>query len=272
MMIKRYKCILYGWKKLIGICLVVFALTSCVKTKDIIYFQPNDPSLDEITSKIDEKYIPKIQKGDILSIIVSSLDKNSDEMFNPISQQTYQNTNQSTGTTAPAPIVGFQVDVNGKISLPILGQVSVEGLTSQELSKQLTEKLGTYLESPTVIVRIANFKISVLGEVARPSVYTIPNESITLPEAIAMAGDLTPYGKRKNILIIRETSGNREFVRIDITKRDIFNTPYYYLHPGDIVYVEPSAGKITTSDRAYQLAPIITSSLSLLIVILTAFL
>lgn len=251
------------------ICFVLFLtmLTSCVKTKHIIYFQPDDPTLDEITSKIDPKYIPRIQEGDILSIIVSSLDRKSDEMFNPVMQNSGQ---QVTAVTANTPITGFQVDKKGNISLPILGEVHVDGLTSAELSTQLTDKLETYLESPTVIVRIANFKISVMGEVARPSVYVIPNESVTLTEAIAMAGDLTLYGKRKNVLLIREKENGREFVRIDLTKRDVFNTPYYYLHSGDIVYVEPTAGRVTSSDRVYQLAPIVTSSLSLLIVIFTA--
>ena len=110
-----------------------------------------------------------------------------------------------------------------------------------------------------------------LGEVARPAQYVIPHERITMPEVMALAGDLTIYGKRKNVLVIRETDGQRTFARLDLTKRDVFESPYYYLRSGDIVYVEPTKGKMTSTDRTYQLTPVIISSISFLIMILNLF-
>jgi polysaccharide export outer membrane protein len=144
-------------------------------------------------------------------------------------------------------------------------------MTSGELSIKLTEQLQQYLTAPSVIVRIANYTVSVMGEVSRPALYTIPNEQITLPEALALAGDLTIYGKRHNILIIREIDGNRQFARVDLTSREIFNSPFYYLHSGDVVYVMPTSGRLTSTDRVYQLTPIIVNSLTLCVLIFTTF-
>jgi polysaccharide export outer membrane protein len=109
-----------------------------------------------------------------------------------------------------------------------------------------------------------------LGEVKSPSVYTIPNEKITILEAIALAGDLTTFGKRDNILVVRDANGKRTFNRVDISRRDVFNSPYYYLHPNDVVYVEPVQGKFTSSDRSIQLLPIIISGLTLITTLLIA--
>jgi polysaccharide export outer membrane protein len=108
-----------------------------------------------------------------------------------------------------------------------------------------------------------------MGEVNRPSVYTIPNERITLPEALSLAGDLTIFGKRKNIMVIREVNGKREFGRVDLTKRDLFSSPYYYLHSNDVIYVEANTGKFTASDKTTQLLPIVISGLSLIGIFLT---
>jgi polysaccharide export outer membrane protein len=248
-----------------------FLMSACVSTKKITYFQPVSRELDEVISKIEATYIPRIKEGDILSIAVSSLSKEANEMFNPVTQvQNYYT--QNVGTIAPNPVLGYTVDAAGNISVPLLGSVQAEGLTSRELSIKLTAQLQQYLESPTVIVRIANYTVSVLGEVARPAMYTIPNEQITLPEALSLAGDLTIYGKRENILIIREFEGTRQFARIDITKRDIFTSPFYYLRSGDVIYVEATSGKLTSTDRIYQLAPIVINSLTLCVLILTTLL
>jgi polysaccharide export outer membrane protein len=259
----------YVFKKIIYCGIACCVLTSCLSTKKITYFQPLNPELDQVVSQIEETYIPVIKAGDILSIIVSSLDKKESEMFNPVTQIINYST-QNVGTIAPEPVLGFTVSTSGNISLPILGNVHVAGLTSKELEVKLTEQLQQYIKSPTVLVRIANYTVSVLGEVARPARYTIPNEHITLPEALSLAGDLTIYGKRKNVLLIRETDGNRQFVRIDLTKRDVFNSPYYYLHSGDIIYVEATSGKLTTIDRVYQLTPIVINSLTLMVLILNS--
>jgi polysaccharide export outer membrane protein len=251
---------------------ICFLMSACISTKKITYFQSESRELDEVIAKIEETYTPQIKEGDILSITISGLGKETNEMFNPVTQ-ILSYTTQPAGTIAPHPIIGYTVDAAGNISLPLLGNVHVKGLTSKELSINLTAQLEQqYLKSPTVIVRIANYTVSVLGEVARPAVYTIPNEQITLPEALALAGDLTIYGKRNNILVIREFEGTRQFTRIDITQRDVFTSPFYYLRAGDLIYVEATSGKLTATDRTYQLAPIIINSLTLCVLIFTTFL
>ncbi len=157
----------------------------------------------------------------------------------------------------------------GTIKLPLIGQVSVLGLTNAKAAEQIGNKLTAYLKEPTVNVRNLNFRISVLGEVTRPALFTIPNEQITLPEALGLAGDLTIYGRRDNVLVIREEANKRVFARLDLTQRDAFRSPYYSLHPNDVVYVEPGKTRITSVDKAYQLAPIFIGALSLIAIIAT---
>ncbi|MCL2097300.1 MAG: polysaccharide biosynthesis/export family protein [Bacteroidales bacterium] len=249
----------------IGCSIVAMSLTACRTTKDITYFQSAEPTLDQIALSLGETYTPRIQPGDVLSIVVSSLNKEANEMFNPIP---LNNNVQQRQVGVLQPANGFRVDSTGYISLPLLGSLKAQGLTTNEFSARITEGLDAYLEAPTVVVRLANFQISVMGEVGRPSVYNIPNEKITLPEAIALAGDIGIYGRKTNVLIIREEGDHRTFARIDMTGRDFFFSPYYYLHPGDIVYVEATSGKITASDRIYQLAPIFLSSISVILVLI----
>jgi polysaccharide export outer membrane protein len=159
------------------------------------------------------------------------------------------------------------VDANGAIELPLIGSLKVAGLTTMQARDTIKAKLTKYLKEPTVNIRFLNYKISVLGEVQRPSVYVIPNETITLPEALGLAGDMTIYGKRGNVLIIRDNNGKKEFGRVDLNSRDLFSSPYYYLHANDVVYVEPSAGRIAQTDKIYQITPIILSALSFLSII-----
>lgn len=241
--------------------------SSCVSTKDVTYFQSALPEKDIETFQISNQYIAKIQEGDIISVIVSSLSPEASAMFNPV--MSIPTPVQNTQTNNLPPANGYLIDQNGNIKLPLVGELKIAGLSTKEATDIITQKLDKYLQQPTVNLRILNYKVSVMGEVNRPSVYTIPNEKITLPEALSLAGDLTIYGKRNNIMVIRENEGRREFARVDLTKRDLFTSPYYYLHPNDIVYVEPTKGKVTSSDRTIQLAPIVMSGLSLLVLIIT---
>lgn len=245
--------------------IIVTLATSCISQKDVTYFQAENENKISDKAEIKYQYISKIQMGDILGIMVSSLSPEASMMFNP-----YPNIPggiQTTQTNSPMAATGYLVDEEGFISLPLAGKLKVAGLNVKSATDQITEKLNQYLMQPTVNVRVLNFKVSILGEVARPSVYTVANEKITLPEALSLAGDLTIFGKRNNILVIREVEGKREFARVDITKRDFFDSPYYYLHSNDVIYVEPGKGRITSTDRTVQLAPMIISALSLLTII-----
>ena len=164
---------------------------------------------------------------------------------------------------------GYLVAMDGTIELPLIGQVTVANLTNAKASELIRTKLKVYLKEPTVSVRNLNFRISVLGEVTRPALFTIPNEQITLPEALGLAGDLTIYGRRDNVLIIREEGKQRVFARLDLTKRETFRSPYYSLHPNDVIYIEPGKGRITSVDRVFILTPIVTGILSLVAIIAT---
>ena len=253
--------------KITWTCLACCLLSGCLSTKDITYFQAGSPKRDEVVKKMEAAYTPVIKPGDVLSISVNSLDKDDREVFNPLPAFVTQQA-QIGGFIVLQPIRGFTVDEAGAINFPQVGTMKVVGLTTKEVEMKLTEQLQEYIKSPTVSVYIANYFISVVGEVARPAQYVIPHNRITLPEALALAGDLTIHGKRTNVLVIRELEGKRTFARVNLTDRSLFNSPYYYLQSGDYIYVEPGKGKLTSSDRTFQVAPIIISSLSFLLLII----
>lgn len=247
------------------IFLISILFTSCLTRKQITYFQAANERSDTTTVSIKEKFISKIQPGDILNIRVFSLSQEANAMFNVFPQEEAGN-----ATNAMAAPVGFLVAADGTVTLPLAGKIQVVGLNSADASDTITKKLEQYLVEPTVSIRIVNFKISVLGEVYHPSVYIIANDRITLPEALSLAGDLTVYGKRKNILIIREEDGKREFARVDLTKRDFFDSPYYYLRPNDVIYAEPSTGRVLGTSGLLQVAPLVLSALTLLVLIINS--
>ncbi len=254
-----------SWSLLLVIVLSINSLQGCTSAKKLTYFQ--GISGREDTVAIPTPFVPLIKKGDVLSVQVSSLNAEASSYFNPVSMA------DASATANPAnPLArtaGYVVANDGTIKLPLIGQLAVEGLTNAKAGELISGKLKNYLKEPTVNVRNLNFRISVLGEVSRPSLFNIPTEQITIPEALGLAGDLTIYGRRDNVLIIREEGNQRIFTRIDLTRRDAFRSPYYSLHPNDIVYVEPGKARVTTVDRTYQLAPIVTGILSLIAIIAT---
>jgi len=143
----------------------------------------------------------------------------------------------------------------------------VQGKTTDSVREEIKTKAATYYKDPVVNVRFANFKITVLGEVNKPSTYVMPNEKVTLLDALGAAGDLTIYGKRENVLLIRDNNGKKEFVRLNLNQSNIFSSPYFYLHQGDVVYVEPNKSKVSSTDFAQvKRISILASVLSLLIV------
>ncbi|GAA4400296.1 polysaccharide biosynthesis/export family protein [Nibrella viscosa] len=243
-----------------------FSLFSCVSQKEIAYFQEESTGNQNQTLAITNRYIPTIQATDILSIYVSSLNPEATNFFNPYAPAE----RIVAAPTQPGQIstsVGYLVDNDGMVELPLLGKLKLAGLTTIEAREIIREKLKFYLKEPTVNIRFLNYKISVLGEVTRPSLFNVPNEKITLPEALSLAGDITIYGRRDNVLIIRETNGQREFARVNMNRRDLFQSPYYYLHPNDVIYVEPGRGRVATADRLYQLVPAALSALSFIAIV-----
>ena len=257
--------------------LIIILSSSCVSQKQIAYFQKGVNQSDTI--KIAQAYIPKIQAGDILSINISSLNPSASSFFNPystmpVNQDAADGTSSANGTVATPSLSqsaapGYLVGADGSIELPLLGNIKLAGLSTLEAKDTIKNRLKPFLKEPTVNLRVMNYKISVMGEVAKPSVYVIPNEKITLPEALSLAGDLTIYGRRDNVLIVRDVDNKKEFGRINLNSRDIYTSPFYYLHNNDVIYVEPGKGKSAQSDRIYQILPVLLSALSFITIIVT---
>lgn len=222
---------------------------SCITRKDISYFQDIEDSLT--TQPVTKDFEAIIQPGDILSVHVSSLSKEASSFFNVVGETT----DEQVANT-------YLVSGRGDIEMPLIGSVEVANLTTQVAKDTLKAQLEKYLVNPTVNIRIRNFKVTVLGEVAQPGVYTIPNEKITLVEALGLAGDMTIFAKRVNVLVIREGKTERQFVKLDLTSKEFFESEYYYLHSNDIVYVEPGKGKFASADSWYKILPIIFSGLT----------
>lgn len=249
-------------KALVFIFLACSSLTACVNTNQAIYF--NNINDTEFQNKV-EQLEPIIQPNDLLNITVSSLNPAASELFNVSNPRDFRATNASN-TFSQSP--GYLVDPDGYIQFPFLGRIRAAGLTKKAFQQGIRDEIDRrkLLIDPIVEVRYLNYKVSVLGEVARPSVLTVPNEKLTLLEALGLAGDLTIYAKRDNILLIREESGVKKLVRLNLTTNELFTSPYYYLRTNDIIYVEPNKAKIASAGAARQWLPLVISSLTLVVV------
>nr|WP_315143101.1 polysaccharide biosynthesis/export family protein [uncultured Flavobacterium sp.] len=197
-------------------------------------------------SQSNASYEVKIQPDDVLLIIVSAEDPEIAIPFN-LTTVAVSSTGRPDIATSQLTTQTYLVDKNGSIEFPVLGKIQVGGLTRTEVLQSLKDKIGVYIKKPIINLRITNFKVSLQGEVNVPGTYTVASERLTLIEALSMAKDLTIYGKRNSILVIRESNGVKSFNRIDITKADFINSPFYYLAQNDVVYVEPNATRINSS-------------------------
>lgn len=221
----------------------VILFSACNSTKEVVYLQDVVPLKQQ---DIERKYEVFIHEDDLLSIMVNSKDPELALPFN-MPLITYQIGSESSGQQR---ILGYLVDTNGDIDFPILGKLHVAGLSRLELRDLIKEKLisGDYIKDPVVTVQFLNYKVSVMGEVARPGSFTITGDRITLLEALSMAGDLTIYGRRDRVAVIREENGKRTILFHDLRSSDIFTSPCYYLQQNDIVYVEPNKAKAGQRD------------------------
>jgi polysaccharide export outer membrane protein len=213
-----------------------------------------------------DKQIP-IRPNDILSIVISSANAEASAPFNLQNNYITRATTVNGSNTESG---GYLVNTDGNIELPILGTVKAAGFTKDELRKNIVNLiLGTkQLVNPIVDIRFLNYEVTVLGEVNHPTVIPVPNEKISLLKAIGLAGDLTIYGKRENVLLIREENGKKITRHIDLNSSNFFNSPYYYLQPNDVIYVEPNKNKAATAVRNPQILPIIFSALSVVAIVI----
>jgi polysaccharide biosynthesis/export protein len=231
--------------------------TSCVSPKSIVYFQGDTVSYS--SQPVTKAYTPTIQPNDILTIIVGSLNNEANEVFNAPNSFTTASTNYSNIGGARIQPLGYLVDSDGNVEIPLVGKLRIAGLKTSDAADTIRVRLLSYLKEPSVIVRNLNFKVSVLGEVRQPAVYVIPDEKITLLEVLSLAGDLTIYGNRNNVMIIREEDGKREYARLDLTSREIFNSPYYYIHKNDMIYIEPVKAKMLDTDSRIRTVPLVVT-------------
>ena len=258
---------------IILICLNIF---SCSSTKKVKYFQdiPDSGQLKTI-GKAD--FVPlTIQTDDILTVIIQTIDPETTtaiNMGNVLSTSTGAIVNPSSSmANANMPVTaGYLVDKDGLITIPILGAIKVTGYTTSEAAIAIKNIAIKYFKEPTVIVRFANFKVSVTGEVLKPGMYSIPNEKISILDALALAGDLTIYGKRENVLLLRENpDGTKTPYRFNLKKSNLMTSPVFYLRQNDIIYVEPGSGKAAATDASQaRYYTLVGSLLSVLIVLFT---
>jgi polysaccharide export outer membrane protein len=240
---------------------------SCTGVKQTTYFE-NTVDTTILLTKEDADVL--IQKNDILSVYISSLNPEASALFNAPNTQATSSSTTSGNTTAG----GYLVNLEGFIQLPILGNVKAAGITKRQLKAEITNAIldKKLLLDPIVTIRHLNYEVTVIGEVGRPMVINVPNEKISLLKALGIAGDVTVFGKKQNVMIIREVEGKRNVKIVDLNDKDFLGSPYYYLQPNDVVYVEANKYKALNANRNQQLLPSILSGLSIIAVVISTLL
>lgn len=255
-----------GVKFSLQLGLLSVVISCCSATRQIAYFNDvKDSAL--IASKAALE--PIIQKKDILSISVSSISSDANTIFNFPNMPSANGTSGNTAQTG-----GYLVNQDGTITFPLLGNIQAAGLTQKQLENNIAALLvdKKLLYDPIVTARLLNFRVTVLGEVNRPGVVTAANEQLNILEAIGQAGDLTIFGLRDNVMLIRQEGENKLVKRLNLNSSDILQSPFYFLKSNDVIYVEPGKAKAASANETRQLVPLILSSLSFLAIILTRFL
>jgi polysaccharide export outer membrane protein len=242
-----------------------FGMGSCITTAKINYFQQNSISQDSLLRKTHAYKGPVFEQGDILDITIYSTSKDVNELYSTFSSQNIRS-NQTYNSGSPVQN-GFSIDTLGFIDVPNIGRIKALGKTKYELQDEIKKLLAEYIVEPIVYVQLLNFKISILGDVKLPGLYQIPNDRITLFEALSLAGDLNYSGNRKSVKLIRTEKGiQKEFI-IDLTKSDHFGKDYFYLKQNDLVFVPTTTVRLNQLNYAQYYLPTI-SSLSLIVTFL----
>lgn len=258
---------MYRRSVLKSITFIFFILffTSCIDSKKTTYFNDLNDTVLKSSSYEGVEHI--IQKNDILSIRVTSLSPEASSIFNAT------NTSAATTTTATGTkneSSGYLVNPDGFIQLPMIGNIKAEGLTKSQLKESITKLLldKKLLIDPIVDIRHLNHEVTVIGEVNRPTVITVPNEKISLLKALGVAGDITIFGRKDNVLLIREDNGKKIIKRLNLTSPAFLQSDYYYLQPNDVVYVEATKNKEASISRNRIILPTVLSGLSIIILLI----
>lgn len=250
--------------RIIIILIGITISTSCASRKDLIYFQ-DEPLTGGYIDSSPEQLIYK--PDDILTINVSAADPLAAQPFN---LSLVSASDDLLTVSSASRQQTYLIDHNGNIEFPVLGTLNIAGMTRIELTKMLKEKISEYAKDPIINIRLVNFTITVIGEVSRPGTYTIQHERISLPEALGLANDLTIYGRRNNLLLIREVDGKKKFANIDLTSVNAVSSPLYYLQQNDVIVVQPNNAKVRSSNYNPNNA-ILISALTALTTIATIF-
>lgn len=230
-------------------------LTGCVNTKKITYF--NDLEKANGTESANRLQSLKVQPGDILQITITTIDKDISLILNPSAVN-------ASPLSANGMDPGYIVDSTGNVGLPLIGKVYVKDKTTTEVNEIITQELNKTIRNPYVSTRIANFRISVLGDVARPGSYRIAGERASVLDALSMAGDLNVTALRDDIMIIREVNGEKTYASLNLNNGKTLASPYYYLNNNDVIYVKPGPNKQFNTSKVVQLLPAAIGILSLI--------
>ena len=247
--------------RLIACLLFVVLISSCASRKDVIYMQ----DASNFETLIDKNsFTTKFKVDDEISIFVSTLNPEPSAPFN-----LYRG---STENGARPEQVNYLIDKEGEIDFPVIGKIKVVGLSPEEVRVMLREKLSPYLKDPIINIRLTNFTVTILGEVNRPGQYPVTGERITIFEALGLAGDATIKGRRDNVLVTRDFDGAKVYHRVDLTKKEVLNSPVYYLTQNDVVYVEQNKSAVASSSldtRANLTVTIISTLITSAIILIT---
>jgi len=245
------------------VCVSLIVLLSGCKTREkLVYFNETKTSVDRAYAS------PTLETGDFISVFVTCNDPLLAIPFNLPANAAPQTINNGYENGIPAPL-GYLIDDKGQVILPVIGGVTIAGMTRNEACSHMRDLLTAYLENPVVHIRILNFKVTVLGDVKKPGTFNVPNERITLLEALGVAGDLNITGVRDNVLVIRNENGKSVQYRVDLTQASLLESPVYFLKQNDVIYVEPNAAARFSSTLLKNSSSV---SIPLISVILTAFL
>lgn len=258
----------------ISILLAAILLASCATQRRVVYLQDARPG-EQVP--IADSYQIRIKPLDRLTVVVNSRNPELAAPFNASTSYNSLSGNTTTGTAAGNNALQVRtVDTDGMLQMPLIGAVSCAGKTREELAREIARRImdGGYISDPTVNIQFADMKISVIGEVARPGQYNIVNDRVSLFDALSMAGDLTIYGVRNEVVVIRENDGVRTTATLDLTSRAIYDSPYFYIQQNDVIYVKPNKYKAQSGEisqnRNFYLSLVGTAiSVATLIVTLT---
>ncbi|HZY80887.1 MAG TPA: polysaccharide biosynthesis/export family protein [Cyclobacteriaceae bacterium] len=250
--------------KALTYCIAVLTLSGCYYNKKLVYLDDKQFSTTKPTLIESKRTAYRLQPSDIISVQVKAPGETTvTSSFNLNAQQ--------AGSMFASPanffMDGYTIDPDGKITIPVIGEVSVKDMTTEEAQQTIQKAADKYLTKAIVIVKLTSFKVTVLGEVRNPGYYYVFNSQATILEGLGMAGDLTPVGNRENVKLIRQTPGGSEVVMVDLTDTDLLKSPYFFMMPGDVLYVAPLRARSNRSNL--ELATFLFGALTTTILVMS---